>query len=144
MIQNAYVKHWPASSYGGERKEIRVESTNKDFIYQAQSTEDESFYLGYTAEGDEASFFVAVHSNTRGFAGARFNIVMTDGSKHALVGPWSSRPAVINDVFELKDPLVECIDQRNTVTYVPKSVLERFGVGLVAVDSYGEIYWRAA
>ena len=140
MIKSARVTRLVATPYRRALNRIHVELDDNRFIYRCLEVDTNTFYLGYTAAGDQARFFVSNNSHS----GANHRVVLTmgNGDEHTLIDPWPSRPAVINKVFEIEDPLVECV-HGSVLTYVPKSVLERLGVELVAVNSYGETEWSA-
>lgn len=140
MIKSARVARLAATPYRRAFNRIHVESDDHRFIYRCLEVGTDTFYLGYTAAGDQARFFVPNNSHYR--TDYRVDLPMVNGDEHTLFDPWPSRPAVINEVFKIEDPLVECVHDF-MLTYVPKSVLERLGVELVAVNSYGETEWSA-
>lgn len=140
MIKSARVARLVATPYRRALNRIHVKSDDNIFIYRCLEVDTNTFYLGYTAAGDQARFFIS--NNSRYGANHRVVLPMVNGDEHTLIDPWPSRPAVINKVFEIEDPLVKCVHDC-VLTYVPKSVLERLGVELVAVNSYGETEWSA-
>lgn len=142
MIKSARVARLVATPYRRAFNRIHVDSDDNRFVYRYLEVDTDTFYLGYTAAGDQARFFVSNNSRYGTTDNHHVVLPMVNGDEHTLNGPWPSRPAVINEVFKIEDPLVECV-QDHILTYVPKSVLERLGVELVAVRSFGEIDWRA-
>jgi len=92
-------------------------------------------------------------SNNGGYYGRSFDIIMEDGSKVTLFGPWSSRSSAMNkegfapslEVSITDDP--DVLERGHTfwagavTVELLQPVLEEIGERLVEVDSHGEPRW---
>lgn len=106
-------------------------------------------HVAYLAlDGDVGRFVVHNPRNETGFGGATFELPMEDGSVRRIKGPWSSNPTSISKIFELEDPLVDCVSNYSVV-YVRLSVLRSLGIDMVwrnyggGDDQTKDGYWEA-
>lgn len=107
--------------------------------HQIMGIDGELFYA-QTPEG-YVSFFAYNPRNQNGFGGCTFNIILTDGTKRALVGPWSCRAGVFNALGYGPCIDVTLSEEYNyaghvTVEWATANLPE--GIELVATQPYGE------
>lgn len=112
---------------GGFDIEVTMSRPCEDMRFE-QHPVDRSIYRAQ--DGDEVCFY-CYEAPGRGFGGAKIGITMIDGSKRFLIGPWSSREGVINNLFHDRDHCVEVLDRtdgNNIVRNVTVKSLEAFGI----------------
>lgn len=112
----------------------------------------------YLAElNGQVEFFLHNPRRETGFGGSVFHIVMEDGSKRDVKGPWSSRAGVMGPLFGLELVTVDATDRRedfdrgytfryaNVTLEVAQEAMSLLpGWTLVAEDHSGETWWEPA
>ena len=89
-ILNAKV-NWMKGYANDPYLEVLVDKIPRDDLRYEQKGE-----LFFAEHEGYVSFF-AYSGPGDGYGGSRFDIIMKDGSKKTLIGPWSSRPGVMNN-----------------------------------------------
>ena len=84
-----------------------------------------TFYLATTCEG-YATYLCSDPDNKTGFDGHQFDLKMSDGTIETVVGPWSSRPGLINQLFD---------QQIVDVTYMPHHI-----AGAITLDKAAALF----
>lgn len=118
------------------------EISEGEFVYDYVDTGDGRFW--HAKQGDFVSFLFEDFHNHQGFGGSAFKL-KTKQSHVLLHGPWSSRPAVYNQLLRCNpdfEPVVDCVINKR-VCYITVSALAKLlpdGVFLVCVDENNKVY----
>ena len=99
----------------------------------------------YRAQYGDLIQYFAYDGPGRGFGGAKFDIVMSDGEKRTLIGPWSSSSGVINHVFCDREPVTECVNAHSpVVTCVNALRLIELSIPLTPWHRFNDegVYWE--
>lgn len=78
-----------------ESRRVMCDSLSGEQIGAAGGSIETPNTLYYAERDGFVRYFVEVPDNQHGYGGSVFNVVMTDGTKRAIKGPWSGNPGSV-------------------------------------------------
>ena len=117
--------------------------TTDDFLYEDRP----SSLLWGTQKGPWRNFFAYAEPGS-GYGGARFVLAMTDGSTRELIGPWSSREGLFNQMHTFDEHVVRVRGNNHCSGHMlvreVRPLLEGTGYKLVPDTEWlkGELYYK--
>jgi len=69
---------------------------NQIMRFECKKYHDNDIYYAYDEDSGLVKFYYHDHKNHNGYYGAKFKLKMKDGTVETLIGPWSSRPAIMH------------------------------------------------